>query len=77
MSALAIQRIDRSCSPSVRILPFSGIGLLVTVWNQYPGQNGTPLRWPQITETLTEYQWKSQVFGASLNITRTDCLPNL
>jgi hypothetical protein len=28
-------------------LPFSGAGLLITVWNQYPGENGTPLRWPR------------------------------
>jgi len=86
-----IRRLGRalwtSTSPSIalknhcyylfRIAAFSGVGMLITLRNQFSGRHGIPFRLLGIDERLKKYGWKSSVFGVRFNIGWAVCLPNL
>jgi len=63
MPDLTIQGIQGPCFPIVRIPPFSGIGMLITVWNQYVRQNGTLLKLLGRNRRLAKYCLKSSILG--------------
>ena len=74
---LTIEGTEGLCSLIARISPYSRIGMLITVWNQYARQNATLLKSLGRGGRFAKYRLKSSVLGAWFNATLVACLPIL